>query len=449
MLKAFLSFIQKEQLILDRQKPTLIAVSGGVDSIVLCHLFKEAALPFAMVHCHFNLRGTEADHAAQFVEKLAKSYQVPYYSTKLATRSFASSQKISIQMAARTLRYRFFYYLRQREKLQHIATAHHWDDVVETLLLNLIKGIGRKGWYGMQPTDGALIRPLLFTNKKEILAYASAQSLTWQEDSSNQSLAYQRNFVRQAIIPLACQLNPSFSTTLRERYIKLKDIDSIFQCYVERLKKELCTTQEGIYVIQIDQIAHLPWATTVAFALVEAYGFTFQQVQTLIQGLPSGKIFFSTHYRLHVDRNQWLITKNPAQPLPETSITASATSLYYGNYIFHFHTHDYKGYILSPSTEIASFRKDKLIFPLTIRPWQAGDFFYPLGMQGRKKISDFFIDKKIPIAMKQEALVITSNHQIIWIVGYRIDDRFKIDDETEQVFEITLSLSSPFNRPLA
>lgn len=437
MLPSFLSFLQDQQLIIDRNKTTLLAVSGGVDSIVLCHLFKKAYLPFAIAHCNFNLRGEEAEATTTFVEGLAACYGVACYTARFDTKSFACNHKVSIQMAARSLRYQFFNQLLQAHGWHQVATAHHWDDAIETILLNFIKGTGIRGLYGMQPIRDQVVRPLLFARKKEIIAYAEQEQLEWHEDSSNRCNYYQRNFIRNKIIPLLRQINPNFETTTQESATKLKEIGHFFEAHLTQIKKEVTTFKDDIYYVAINQIIDQPWAATVAFDLLHPYGFTFKQIKNLIQGnRKSGKKIYAKDYTLYVDRKNWLISKNDPLPLQKEVASTARALIAYGNQALHLHTYPIADYILKKTTTIAALDYDMLQFPLLVRPWQAGDFFYPLGMKGSKKISDLLIDLKIPMAMKKKVLVVTSQDKVVWVVGYRIDERFKVVENTKTVFEM-------------
>ncbi|WP_243018002.1 MULTISPECIES: tRNA lysidine(34) synthetase TilS [Candidatus Cardinium] len=458
MLASFLAFLAHEQLIVDRQQTTLLAVSGGVDSVVLAYLFKKAKLPFAIAHCNFNLRGAEAEATSTFVKELAASYQVPFYTTRFATKDFACNQKVSIQMAARSLRYQFFDQLLQQYGWQHIATAHHWDDSIETILLNLIKGTSIKGLCGIapirptaktipksslvveyhqRPIDSQVIRPLLFARKKEIIAYAQQKKLHWHEDSSNTYNHYQRNFIRNQVIPLLHHINPNFETTTQETATKLREIGTFFDEHLSEIKKKISVCKAGIHYLAIHQIIDQPWAATVAFELLRPYGFTFKQIQKLITDpISSGKMIHATDYTLYIDRKDWLIKEKSLCVWKEKVVTATTRSITYGNHTLHFQICNSQAYILQNKASIAALDYHRLTFPLIIRPWQAGDFFYPIGMKGRKKISDLLIDLKIPMAMKGEICVVTSNDQIIWVIGHRIDERFKVDEATKKVFEI-------------
>ncbi|CCM09830.1 tRNA(Ile)-lysidine synthase [Cardinium endosymbiont cEper1 of Encarsia pergandiella] len=438
MFTSFLQFLADKKLIVDSHQTTLLAVSGGVDSVVLCHLFKKACLPFAIAHCNFNLRGAEADGETAFVQALAASYEVPFYTTQFDTKTFAHNNKVSIQMAARSLRYEFFDKLLEQYGWDKIATAHHWDDVMETILLNFIKGTGIKGFYGIQPMHHQVIRPLLFARKKEIIHYAAEQKLHWEEDSSNQCNHYQRNFIRNKVIPLLHQVNPNLASTMQTTAIQLKDIGNLFDNHMDQIKKKVSSFKEGIHYLSIHPIIDQPWATTVTFELLRPYGFSFKQIKQLLKTTrTSGKMIHSTEHTLYIDRKNWLVSKKKREPFPEQVIADTTRSIPYRNHLLYFHCYKNANYILKKTTMIAALDYDKLQFPLIIRPWQLGDFFYPLGMKGRKKISDLLIDLKIPIAIKERVCVITSNDQIVWVIGHRIDERFKVNETTEMVYEIT------------
>ncbi|MGI2298401.1 tRNA lysidine(34) synthetase TilS [Candidatus Cardinium hertigii] len=437
MFTSFLSFLAHKKLIVDNDHPTLLAVSGGVDSVVLCHLFKKACLPFAIAHCNFNLRGAEADGATAFVKALAASYEVPFYTTRFDTKTFANNHKISIQMAARSLRYQFFDRLLQQHGWNKIATAHHWDDVMETILLNFIKGTGIKGFYGIQPMHHQIIRPLLFARKKEIIDYAQQQKLHWEEDSSNQCNHYQRNFIRNKVIPLLHQVNPNLASTMQTTTIQLKEIGNIFENQVYNIKKKISTFKEGIHYLAMHSIIDQPWATTVTFELLRPYGFTFKQIKQLLTTTrSSGKMIHSTEYTLYIDRENWLVQKK-TEPFREQVIADTTRSIAYEHHLLYFHCYKNANYMLKKTTMTAALDYDKLQFPLIMRPWQSGDFFYPLGMKGRKKISDLLIDLKIPIPIKERVCVILSKDEIVWVIGHRIDERFKVNETTKMVYEIT------------
>ncbi|MBX9890031.1 MAG: tRNA lysidine(34) synthetase TilS [Amoebophilaceae bacterium] len=442
LLPPFLSFLNKHQLIKDPSQPTLLAVSGGVDSVVLCHLFQQAHLPFAIAHCNFNLRGATTAAEAHFVDELSKSYGVPCYSRTFATKAFAKTHKLSIQMAARRLRYDFFYQLIADHSLGQIATAHHWDDTIETLLLNFIKGTGIMGLQGIPPIYNKTIRPLLFARKKEIIAFARAAGLEWKEDGSNASNDYQRNFLRNQVIPLLQTINPNFEETTRVTLEKLRDTATIFQQEIEKIKKEVLSFKEGIGYVAIKKIANHPSVVTIVTELLGNYGFSFEQVKKMTAPqMTPGKVFYATDYTLYVDREVWMMVKKEEVDRPKDqpgNLTADIPALtHWGNQTFYLQCYNKEDYQIRHAKHVAALNYNRLTFPLTIRPWQAGDYLHPLGMKGRKNVSDLLIDLKIPLAIKNKVTVITSQEAIVWVVGYCIDDRFKVTAETTKIVEIT------------
>ena len=440
MLSSFLSFLNQQQLIKSKQTPTLIGVSGGVDSMVLCHLFKQAGLPFAIAHCNFNLRGKDALLDETFVKHMALQYQVPCYVQNFYTKHFAKKHKISTQMAARTLRYAFFNELLAKHGLEIIATAHHWDDVIETILLNFIKGTSIQGFQGIKPLHNNIIRPLLFARKQAIIAYAKKEQLSWQEDQSNNTIDYQRNFIRHKIIPLLYHINPNFEETTRTTHEKLTDVSLVFQTALTQIKAKYFSSKPPIHRLSIEPIIHLPTAKTILYEIVRPYGFMFNQITQLVLSYPcSGKFTYSKSHALLANRQHWIIM--PKAYLGHTQFQPTLIHKdQIGQYHQYFYTkiYDRNQYSINPNPNIAALDYATLTFPLTIRSWHQGDRFCPLGMKQHKKISDFLIDLKIDIATKKQILVITSNNQIVWIIGYRIDNRFKITPKTSQVLEITL-----------
>jgi len=448
MLSVFLSFVEQEQLITDANQPTLLAVSGGVDSVVLCHLFKQAHLPFAIAHCNFKLRGVCSEQDADFVHDLAKVYEVPFYTMQFETKTFAATHKVSIQMAARTLRYNFFRQLCQENALSKIATAHHLDDSIETVLLNLVRGTGVVGLQGIRPLFQEMIRPLLFARKKNIIMYAKQEGLSWREDHSNQSDCYRRNLIRNKVMPILESINPNVVETMRTTCMKLHDVAAVFQGEIQKVGRDILVFDQGIGYLDMEKIAHLPGRNTLLFEILRPYGFSFQQVlsaqgaQPLSKhGMMSGKMIHSVDQTLYIDRKRWMLIKKEAiSSFPQFGVEIFENTTSYVsdcNQKFYYRVYNKCGYTLPNTPAIAALDYDCLLFPLTLRPWQPGDAFYPLGMKGLKKVSDFLIDLKIPLLIKKRVMVVTSNGKIIWVVGYRIDDRFKLTPKTKSVFEIT------------
>ncbi|MEL6539610.1 MAG: tRNA lysidine(34) synthetase TilS [Bacteroidota bacterium] len=433
MLLAFRDFIRKHQL-LSPTDTTLLAVSGGIDSVVMCALFSRTQLRFAVAHANFKLRGQESEEDEAFVKALAQQYGVTYYAQSFDVLSYAQEHALSTQMAARELRYRWLDALCGQHDIKQFATAHHWNDSIETVLLNLTKGTSIAGLHGILPRRGRCIRPLLFADKAAIVQYAQAEKLAWREDSSNKKDAYQRNIIRNQVIPKLKSINPSLESTTRQTIARLTQVEVVFDAYVAMVKEQVWKQEGTDYYLAVRTIQDQIWAPVVLFALLKPLGFSFVQVSDLLQQRPaSGAIISSASHQLCVDREQWIIS--PRTVLDDVVYTLQAdTSVldmpYHSLRCTHVPSAQHR---ILPDHQVASLDRARLQFPLQVRRWQPGDYFYPLGMQGRKKVSDFLIDIKVPRLLKERTYVITSAGQIVWVVGYRIDDRFKVTERTEHV----------------
>lgn len=437
MLEAFRAFVLEERL-LPQEGPTLLAVSGGVDSIVMSNLFHLAKLHFAVAHCNFGLRGAASDQDEAWVRTLAQQYKVAFYRHAFDTAAHAREQGISIQMAARTLRHAWFQQLCTRYGFEKVSTAHHSSDNVETILINIARGTGISGLRGMTPTQGNYIKPLLFTDKASILNYAQEEGLFWREDHSNHRDAYARNTIRHRVIPWLKKLNPSLEATSRRTSTRLKQVEDLFKERVDIIKRKLCRRQGQDYHIAIDTIRNKPWAPVVAWELLKSLGFSFTQVNTLLaKNRPIGTVVETNGHRLYVDRRHWIVTPYNTPTTRSYQIDATMKHLAISPCTTLHCTHSpRKQYSITAHRQVAALDCAQLHFPLIVRRWQPGDIFYPLGMQQRKKLSDFFIDCKIPRPTKARVWVVTSEGEIVWVVGYRIDNRFKVTDSTRRVYEI-------------
>lgn len=440
MLISFRAFIIEHQL-LPSSGPTLLAVSGGVDSVVMAHLFHQAKYPFAIAHCNFGLRGVASDQDEDWVRDLAKQYQVDFYAQTFDTSAHARSKGISTQMAARELRYAWFQTLCEEHGFEQVATAHHSNDSLETALLNLTKGTGIAGLKGVAAVQGRYIRPLLFASKAGIIAYAKAEALSWREDSSNAKDDYQRNLLRNQVIPRLQEINPNLEVTFRSTSERLSQVGALLNEQVATLRQQLCSQQGDNYYIAVQHIQDKPWAGVVLWELLKPFGFQFSAIQRLLtHNAATGIHIQSPSHYLFVDRGQWIIT--PCSSPTSSAIyalEATTTQLDLPHHTIQCVKTSRSQYQLKADQLVAALDRAQLHFPLTVRQWQPGDFFYPLGMQQSKKLSDFLIDNKVPRPLKAQVWVVTSQEKIAWVVGHRIDDRFKITDRTEQIYELRLS----------
>lgn len=436
MLKAFTTYIENEQLFSKTDK-ILLAVSGGIDSVVICELFHKAGLKFGIAHCNFQLRKEDSNSDEEFVEALASKYNVRYHSAAFKTSSYAKKNKLSIQLAARQLRYHWFEEIRSEYKYNYIATAHHQDDSIETFFINLVRGTGISGLHGILPKQRKVIRPLLFTNKEEILLFAKKNKLNFREDSSNASDKYTRNKIRHHITPVLKELNPDFENTMANNIHRLKEMEQVYKNGIESKRSEIVKIGKDAITMSIQNLQKLSPLKSYLYEFLNPYHFNANTVEEIIQSLnkESGKQFFSSTHRLIKDRKSLLITGIEAKPGNKIKVPQEQESIEASDIKLYFKTLKKTENIkFKASNTIANIDFDKLSFPLEIRKWKQGDTFYPLGMKGKKKLSDFFIDKKLSIHQKENTWLLTSAGKIVWVIGLRIDDRFKITDTTRKIY---------------
>ena len=442
MLEKFSAFILEKQL-LPKRGPTLLAISGGVDSVVMSALFHQAKLNFAIAHCNFGLRGVASDQDEVWVRTLAQQYKVDFYAHSFDVSTYAKTKGISIQMAARTLRYAWFQQLCTQYGFEKVSTAHHHNDSLETVLLHLTKGTGIAGIRGIQPAQGRYIRPLLFTDKAAILKYAQKEGLSWREDYSNNQDTYSRNLIRNQVVPWLKKLNPSLETTSKRTLERLTQVEAIFNEKLATIRQEICYHQGGDYYIAINVIRDKPWASVVTWELLKSFGFNFVQIQDLLAHKhASGTMVESKSHRLYVDREHWIVTTY-AEPNTQSYVIDTTTQyLTIPPHTLQCSSRRRHQYTIVANNNVAALDRAQLRFPLVVRKWQPGDAFYPLGMQRQKKLSDFFIDNKISRPHKAQTWVVTSGGEIVWVMGYRIDNRFRVTDSTNQVYEMQIKPNS-------
>ncbi|RVU27067.1 tRNA lysidine(34) synthetase TilS [Sandaracinomonas limnophila] len=441
MLEDFNQFIEKHQLFTKEDK-VLLAVSGGMDSMVMAKLFSLTSFSFGIAHVNFGLRGEESSADEQFVRKFAKSLKVPYHTITFETKAFAEKEKISIQQAARMLRYQWFEEIAHKENYQKIATAHHLMDSAETVILNLSRGTGIAGYHGIPISAGKIIRPLAFASQDQLFDIIVQYKMAWREDSSNQSTKYARNFIRHEIMPKLMELNPSIDQTIAENAKKIIDIENWIEAeYSEWLKNSVIPDNEESENIKDPQISSPKNKVLIAKYLAGKH-FHFDQIEQIKEATKInavGKIFESPTHVLNIDRNQWIIKLKNQQDfrpilieeeMEEVQLSSQTINLY-----FEEKTEDFE---IPNSPKIACLDAEKLEFPLEIRKYQEGDWFCPLGMNQKKLISDFLTDKKVPLLKKQETYVLLSKGSIVWVIGHRIDNRFKVTDKTEEVYILEL-----------
>lgn len=417
----------------------ILAVSGGVDSVVMAHLFMQTGIKYGIAHCNFMLRGKEADEDEFFVKTLASLYGVPFFSEHFETRQYAEEKRLSIQMAARELRYAWFEQLCRENRYDLIALAHNRSDQVETLLINLARGTGIRGMTGMKVLQGNLFRPLLFAGRKDILHYARENNLSYREDSSNLETYYTRNRIRHHIIPEFTEMNPRFEETMVENIERFTETEEIFLYGLEMIRKRLLFHQGDRYLIKLDELMKTPAPRTVLHELLKEFRFSPAQADDVFQALSAspGKQFLSHTHRLIKDRETLILV--PCQK-PEKEVYYIEEGTIKVEEPIHLSLRMLERtpeYTIPSDPDIACVDRDLITFPLILRKWKKGDYFYPFGMNALKKLSDFFIDRKYSLLDKEQTWILAMGDRIIWIVGDRIDNRFRITGETKRILEIT------------
>lgn len=417
-------------------KKILVAVSGGLDSVVLLDLFVKAGCQVGIAHVNFQLRGKESAEDHAFVIQLASKYQVPVFVKCFETKNYATENGMSIQMAARELRYDWFRQLLAGENYDCLATAHHLNDSLETTLINFTRGTGLPGLIGIQPDKNNIIRPLAYFSREQIEVYARAAKLEWREDSSNSTDDYARNFIRHQVIPKLKELNPSLEETFARNTERLTAAKQLMDLGIDKIKSEYLEVQREQVLIHKSLFEKF-WQPAVLFELIREFGFKLDECAKIIEASKghSGKRFLSPDHRLVVDRDTLQITPHPVQ-WTEIHIEEDQQQALFGSWDLTLSTET--TWQIQNDRFIAWIDKDKLAYPLVWRLWGEGDYFYPLGMDHKKKVSDFLIDSKVSISDKDHVTVLESAGRIIWVAGYRIDNRFKISENTKSALLLRL-----------
>jgi len=430
----FKKYIKDNQLF-DKNEKMLLAISGGADSVSLAYLLKSENYTFSFAHCNFKLRAKESDNDEVFVKNLANELGVKYFVSHFETKKYASEKKISIQMAARELRYNWFEKIRKENDFDYILTAHHRDDEVETFLINLIRGTGIRGMLGIKARRGQIIRPLLFFTKKEIHHFLQENNYEFIEDGSNADEKYMRNKIRLKLIPIFNDLNLAFSSTLSKEMSYLNEVMEVFDAEIEKKKVELLKKEKEGFSISIKRLMQLSPLQTYLYEMLNPFGFS--EVNNIARGLKtqSGKQFHSTTHRIIIDRERLFILPIKEQNYSSIQIEKSESEV---SSPIHLRFNLSEDLTIHNDINFAILDYEKLHFPLELRKWEKGDFFFPLGMKGKKKLSDFFVDNKTSIHDKEQKWVLCSAGDIIWVVGMRIDERYKILDKTKKAYIVQL-----------
>ncbi len=435
MFAAFRDFLNETNL-LPGESPTLLAVSGGIDSVCMAHLFHAAGLDFGIAHCNFQLRGADADADEAFVEELAKGLNKRFYAKRFDVAAMVEEEGISVQMAARKLRYSWFEDLLDQHNFEQVATAHNLNDAVETVVMNLIRGTGIKGLTGIPVRNGRVIRPLLFATRADIEGMVRTLNLPFREDRSNRETKYHRNRIRHELIPVMQAINPAFLETFRSNMAAFEGSREILEVQTAEKRLKLFNATEQGYCIRVGELQKLFPLKAWLYELFSPYGFNQAQCKEL-EGLleaDSGKQLQSPSYCIYKDREHLFLNRKKEQPAFERYYIDEPGSEVHLPFRLKLEVLQRDELEAIPGeAETACLDLDKLNFPLIFRRWQDGDYFYPLGMGGMKKLSDFFIDRKIPLPQKASTWIMCSGKKIVWVMGQRIDHRFRITPTTQRV----------------
>ncbi|MBC7426569.1 MAG: tRNA lysidine(34) synthetase TilS [Bacteroidia bacterium] len=442
MLKRFIDNINAKNLVAS-VNPWLIAVSGGLDSACLVRLCKDAGISFGIAHCNFALRGGESEDDESFVKEMALEYGVPFFNVKFDTKEFAIINKVSIQVAARNLRYDWFEQVRKENAFACIATAHHLSDNMETMLINQLPGTGIEGLHGIKSRNGYIIRPLLFASRNELSEYASQNNILFREDSSNGSDKYLRNAIRHHIIPEFKKLESEVEQVFSDNALKIENYENLTRVILKKFWGKASFIKDHNLHISIEYLKkELEDVTNIQqllYFFLKEYGFNYASVSdvvTIMDGESGKKIISATHTIIK-DREHLILIENTENDDEELVIeTVSHNGLVKNDFTFEFINRE-KFEQTEHKFQVAYLDFDKIKFPLIIRNWKHGDKMKPLGMSGSKLISDILTDNKISSSKKIVSKVILSENSIIWLAGIRISEDYKITEETVNILKIS------------
>ncbi len=415
----------------------LLAVSGGVDSIVMTYVLWQLGFRLALAHGNFQLRGSSAYADQQLVEDWASTLNLTCYTRKFDTQEYARQRKISMEMAARDLRYDWFRSLLSEKGYPYLATAHHLNDQAETLLLNLTRGTGIRGLTAIRPLNGSTIRPLLFADKDQLISYAKDHNLKWREDESNQHGTHERNYIRYQVIPALKTLNPAIEQTIGENIQHFREIDQVWERTYHEEWQRLSQLKGECWFLSRGGLNKLKPLSPYLFAFLSSFGFNKNQIGQVQEALnhQPGALFYAEQYQVEVARDSLIIGPFPFQQ-PTLTLNTLQSAGVAGGFQFSLELTEPHAIELQ-APHYACLDADKVNFPLSFRLWKTGDRFYPLGMHEAKKLSDFFIDEHYPRLVKAQTLIMeTGTGHIAWIVNSRLDERFKVTPHTKRVLVV-------------
>lgn len=431
MLDKFRAFYGKQKLFSDSDR-ILLAVSGGVDSMVMMHLMHQTKIDIGVAHCNFQLRGEESDRDEILVHKTALNLGIQYFSKRFNTKAYSLENRINIQQSARDLRYGWFVKVLKSEGFNRVATAHHASDQTETILYNITKGSGISGLRGIPIVNSNIIRPLLFATRTQIVDYAKQNNIAWREDKSNADNKYSRNLIRNSVIPVLKKINPGLDKTMLRNSERYRSIEGLIGEKKAEILSQYMREEENDKTLSLDWVGQTEGSLILLEEILKDFGFNYDQVSSIYenQTQQSGNTYISENFTLIVNRNEVCISPTIEESAVDLDVDNFDHVININGVALGFKKVLKDQFVLIKDENFACLDFDLLKRPLKIRNWKHGDSFIPLGMKHKKKLSDFMIDQKIPVTLKKRILLLETGGQIAWVIGYRIDDRFKVTSKT-------------------
>ena len=441
LIERFQEYVNRQNLF-TRQDKILLTVSGGVDSMVLMSLCVNSGYNVGVAHCNFSLRGQESDEDEIMVQETARRYGIECYNKRFDTQGEMERTGESMEMAARRLRYEWFYELCDKHNYTVIAIAHHIDDSIETFFINMLRGTGLRGLTGISNRIGRVVRPLMFATRKEILDYALHKHITFREDSSNRSTKYLRNKIRLGLIPRLKEINPRFAFMMNQNVARLTATQQFIDSAIDNIFERAARIEGDICTIEMDKIVDVRTRSFVIYEILSSrFGFKGDVVDTLCKALDNdstGRRFYSRSHVAYIDRGNIVVARIEEKDPCEIMVNKGQQRAYCGNSVLYFEVCDVDSLpTYNVADNVALLDAEKITYPLMLRRWCDGDSFTPYGMNGSKKVSDYLIDRKVSMAEKSRQFVLESDGEIAWLVGRRIAHQFRITDKTEWVLRIT------------